>query len=151
MEIGKPPDYQLVTSQDIEKHTIILSSLNGGKTLQEILNNQTKWDKIKFWFLLRWSLIRHHFPYSKHIWRLRFNGFNPIAFCDYAGEDTWIFETEEEAERAGAKMETEKGCCVGWWYGKNELLDYLKEDDLFFRPKVKWYKKGHENFIKKIQ
>jgi hypothetical protein len=123
----------------------------GSQIVQEFLNNKTKWDKIKFWFLLRWSLIRPYFPYSKHIWRLRLNGFNPIAFCDYAGEDTWIFETQQEADDAYNKMEIKKGCCVGWWYGKQDLLNYLKEDDFFFRPKVRWHKKGNEDFIKMLK
>jgi hypothetical protein len=104
--------------------------------LDEILADMSKWEKLHIYWL------RSHFPHSKHIWRMRFHGFKPIAYCHYACEDTYIFETKEEADRAGEFCETNKGFACGWWYGLDEFKRGL-EDDLEFKPKnIKIFKKG---------
>jgi len=47
------------------------------------------------------------------------HGFNPIAVAQMYFEDTFVFETEEEANKAHSKLENiEKSKVVGWWYGK---------------------------------
>lgn len=59
---------------------------------------------------------------------IRSNGFNPIGVSQMMMEDTFIFETDEEAEKAFELLEKNrrgKGSgkkVVGWWYGKDSFL-----------------------------
>jgi len=52
-------------------------------------------------------------------------GYNPIAYSVMICEDTFVFETNEEAEKAFAQFETNgtRGNIIqGWWYGKEEYF-----------------------------
>jgi len=87
------------------------------------------------WWLNNWPRIRDLFI-------IRLYGFKPIGYCDnYAGEYTFIFNTDEEAELAANKLEwrnNKKSLVVGWWYGKDEfLMEYNKVDNIY-KSKIKW-------------
>ena len=60
-------------------------------------------------------------------------GFKLIAVSQMYFEDTFVFETQEEADRAyktfedcGVKKLSQKA--VGWWYGKE---DFIKEVETY--------------------
>lgn len=61
---------------------------------------------------------------------IRSNGFNPIGVSQIMLEDTFIFETDEEAEKAFNLLEKEGDSSgkkiVGWWYGKESFLEEKK-------------------------
>lgn len=48
-------------------------------------------------------------------------GFNPIGVSQIYFEDTFIFETQEEAESAFQKLEKELGLIQGWFYSKENF------------------------------
>lgn len=56
---------------------------------------------------------------------IRENGFNPIAVTQMYFEDTYVFETGQEAKKAYEMLEEDESLeyrCFGWWYGKEEFL-----------------------------
>lgn len=56
---------------------------------------------------------------------IRENGFVPIAVSQIYFEDTFVFETHEEATKAYEMLEEDETLpyrCFGWWYGKQEFL-----------------------------
>lgn len=60
------------------------------------------------------------------------SGFNPIRYTVLYFEDTFVFETTEEAHRAYEKFEAGKHRkIIGWWYSladfKTTIDDYIKE------------------------
>lgn len=59
---------------------------------------------------------------------IRNNGFKLIGVCQMLMEDTFIFETDEEAIQAHSKLEnTENSEVVGFWYGKDEFEQARKK------------------------
>lgn len=58
---------------------------------------------------------------------LKSYGYNPIAVTQMMLEDTFVFETDEEAESAYQRFEAYVNRISGWWYGKNEFLEAVKE------------------------
>lgn len=70
---------------------------------------------------------------------LRKHGFNPIAASQLFMEDTFVFESKEEATKAYNLLEIEKKVLKGWFYSKSafekEVVSY--EDD--FECKVLVY------------
>lgn len=64
--------------------------------------------------------------------KLKANGYNPIAVSQMYFEDTFVFETEEEATKAYRQFERDEkekwiGEIVGWWYGKEDFEKIVKE------------------------
>ena len=64
--------------------------------------------------------------------KLRKAGFNPVGIGMMGLEDTFIFETDEEATRANHQFErAENGRWIGeiegWWYGREEAVKILAE------------------------
>jgi hypothetical protein len=57
-------------------------------------------------------------------------GFNLIGLSHFYIEDTFIFDTADEAKIAGNMFELDNEddptCIVGWWYGKKEFEDAVK-------------------------
>jgi len=98
------------------------------KKFNELLSNQTWWDKfaVRFWFFRKntYSLIPTNI--QTLIWILKRRiilwlfGFRVIALYDYAGEDTFIFNTDNEASKA-SELESKYRLLVGWWYGREEF------------------------------
>ena len=101
---------------------------------------------IRYWFMNKFDIKE-----SRRILRLRLNGFNPIMFTSLMFEDTWVFETDEEAKRAFYTFEQDKNTGEyldkfdGWWYGIEEFNRQAEENkdwnygitDRF------WIKKGY--------
>ena len=58
---------------------------------------------------------------------IREAGFKPIAVTQMYLEDTFVFETKEEALNAYNTLEIEPPHVVsGWWYEKNDFLNEVK-------------------------
>lgn len=86
----------------------------------------------------------HKYPLStfqNQIDIIRENGFKPIAVTQFYLEDTFVFETEEEAYKAYLKLEKSKNIIRGWWYGKDEFEQEIKQYEIDFKHKVKvfWF------------
>ena len=55
-------------------------------------------------------------------------GFNPIAVSQMYFEDTFVFETKEEASKAYKLLDnTINSKVIGWWYSKKDFLNEVKE------------------------
>ena len=63
-------------------------------------------------------------------------GYFPIGICNLACEETFIFKTEKEAQKA---WKSRILGYEGWWYGKKNFLKYLEEYERDFETKVKVY------------
>jgi hypothetical protein len=74
-------------------------------------------------------------------------GFKPIAITVMICEETFIFETEDEAHRAHKAMNTNEG----WWYGLDGKYPWKETREQYVRehyegeeskaPKIYWLKK----------
>ena len=115
------------------------------------------YSRFKYGLLFKWYDIRYYLMYkleirqSRHILRLRLHGFKPIMFTKLMMEDTFVFETEEEAKRAFYTFEQDEntgeylGKFDGWWYGIDDFNKQSEENkdwnaginDRF------WIKKGY--------
>ena len=80
---------------------------------------------------------------SEHINILKNHGFNPIAITTMIFEETFVFETEEEAMKAHDEFEQNPKYEIviqGWWYGrdsfKKAIQDYIKKFE--YIPKIYW-------------
>lgn len=109
------------------------------------------WSEIQFECEMMWHAL-HSNEYRKDIWLLkhlflfRIFGYKPIMIGTYFGEDTFVFKTQEEANRAfeffergsaipvdgiedDNKLPPYKGWMCGWWYGIDDLKDELKREN----------------------
>lgn len=64
--------------------------------------------------------------------QMKLAGFNPIAVTQMYMEDTFVFETEDEATRAHEYFEVNNTGNLpirisGWWYGRDYFMQTLKE------------------------
>jgi len=77
---------------------------------------------------------------------LRQHGFNPIAVTTMMCEDTFVFKTQEEAERGFKEMEQEQRLVIGWWYGYRQFLKSMDdyEEQFESRPVIHWLDKSYE-------
>jgi hypothetical protein len=64
--------------------------------------------------------------FQKQIDTLRQHGFNPIAVAHISG-DSFVFETEEEANKAHDELHCDTQVLQGCWYSKDEFLATVKE------------------------
>jgi len=73
---------------------------------------------------------------------LKSSGFKPIAVTQMIFEDTFVFETPEEANNAYEQFEKIDGKIVGWWYGKDDFLEavreYEEESNGYSKVKIYW-------------
>lgn len=53
---------------------------------------------------------------------IRNRGFNPIAVSQLYCEDTFVFNTDEEAEAAYQLLEVTDKQIDGWWYGYKSFI-----------------------------
>lgn len=75
--------------------------------------------------------------------KIREAGYNPIMVSQMALEDTFVFETAQEAEEAYRELELEtegEDSVVGWYYGKANFLKEVNEYQKRFGTKVLYYK-----------
>lgn len=145
------------------------------KRINEFFSEKPKFfTRLKYKILFKWYDIRYFLMYkleirrSRHILRLRLHGFKPIMFTELMMEDTFVFETEEEARRAYNTFERKENCddmdgdyigkFDGWWYGIDDFNKQSVENknwnaginDRF------WIKKGYgldisEGYVKIIR
>lgn len=70
---------------------------------------------------------------------VRAEGFNPIGICDFAGEETFLFKTQKEANLAYKKLEKEQKRVYAWWYSKKTFEKELENNKGFYQPsKIYW-------------
>ena len=77
---------------------------------------------------------------------LKTHGYKPVAVTTMMCENTFVFETQDEADRAYLEFERHpKGEYIsGWWHGKEDFLqnleDYKKEFTLHlgYEPHIIW-------------
>lgn len=69
---------------------------------------------------------------------IRQAGFKPIAVTQMYFEDTFVFETEEEANQAFTVLETSQNKVCGWWHGREDFLKSVKgyEEDAGYKVSV---------------
>lgn len=70
--------------------------------------------------------------FKEDIDKLKSKGFNPIAVTQMYLEDTYVFETNEEATKAYHLFERDEnndwiGEMFGWWYGREEFMKTVEE------------------------
>jgi hypothetical protein len=71
---------------------------------------------------------------------IRDAGFKPIAVSQMFLEDTFVFETDEEAMKAYKQLEDcENPKLAGWWYGKKDFEKSRKEHESILGVKVLVY------------
>jgi hypothetical protein len=79
--------------------------------------------------------------FQEQIDLLRSKGFAPIAVSQIFFEDTFVFETSEEAHKAFELCECSNNEIIGFWYGKSEFLaaveDYEKNDENY-KVRIHW-------------
>jgi tRNA nucleotidyltransferase/poly(A) polymerase len=90
------------------------------------------------WVLENWNHTRPLTDFTNEIKILHDNGFRPIGVSQMLFEDTFIFDTPEEANEAYNTLERTIegewiGKVVGWFYGKDAFIkaanDYEKENN----------------------
>jgi len=69
------------------------------------------------------------------------NGFKPIAVTKFMLENTFVFETKDEAMKAYHFFERDEnenwiGNIVGWWYGREDFIEAVKEYEAEFGYKL---------------
>jgi cobalamin biosynthesis Co2+ chelatase CbiK len=94
--------------------------------------------------------FNHNRPLSdfqSDIDKLKANGYKPIAVSQMYLEDTFVFETKNEATRAYRQFERDEkeewiGEIVGWWYSKEDfektVKEYETENDGYSKVLVHW-------------
>lgn len=65
-------------------------------------------------------------------------GIRPIGICCLMCEETFIFDTKEEANNAYEICE-KGGIVSGWWYSKEDFEEYLPIYEKDFNSKVNVY------------
>lgn len=81
---------------------------------------------------------KYNTPTSYSIKLLKDNNHNPLAICSYYGEETFFFETAEEAKKAYEEMEENKRSVCGWFHSVDEI-DKLEHPD-GSKIEVEWVK-----------
>ena len=80
---------------------------------------------------------------------IREHGFKPISVTQMELEDTFVFETKKEANKAFNELEVPKKYnVVGWWFGKNDFMKAVRKyekrantdrnDEFFLKMKIYW-------------
>ena len=94
--------------------------------------------------------FNHNRPLSdfqNDINKLKANGYNPIAISQISFEDTFVFETKEEATKAYRQFERDEeekwiGEIVGWWCSKEDfektVKEYETENDGYSKVLTHW-------------
>lgn len=70
---------------------------------------------------------------------LELHGFEPIGVTQIYFEDTFIFNTQKEAEQAYQKLEVELQRVSGFWYGKEDFLKEVESYESEYEGKVLIY------------
>ncbi len=74
---------------------------------------------------------------------LKSAGYKPIAVTTMMCENTFVFETQDEADRAFEQFEKypQDECISGWWYCKESFADSIKEyaKEVGYDPHIIWF------------
>ena len=104
--------------------------------------NEIKMKHFKNWAkllrdILSMNLVRynHYRPveeFDEQLKIFRKHGFKPVGVSQMLFEDTFIFETKEEAHKAYYLLERDKddkwiGTVVGWYYGREDFKEAVRE------------------------
>ena len=81
---------------------------------------------------IKYNTNRELSTYQESIDIIRKHGFNVIAVAQMYFEDTFAFETAEEAKKAYHALERDEdekwiGKACGWWNSREEFLNHIKE------------------------
>lgn len=95
-------------------------------------------EQIKFNEWLKENKYIYGTPTSHSLILMREHGFNPIGICWYFGEETFIFETDEEAQKGYALLERELCIVDGWWHSKADFEEDIKENENFKPSEIYW-------------
>jgi len=89
--------------------------------------------------------------FQEDIDKIKSFGFNPIGVTQLMLEETFIFETDEEAKLAFETLEGGKKGVVGWWYGKDSF-EKAKEDYIrdYLTDKPEYRSNGYATKFKVI-
>jgi len=69
-------------------------------------------------------------------------GYSLIGFCNFLLENTFIFETSDEAKKAFKEFEQDKKEIFGWWYGKSNFANVrLHYESKYDEIVVIWFDK----------
>lgn len=82
--------------------------------------------------------------FQKYLDLLLFKGYKPIAVSQIYMEDTYVFETAEEAKQAYNEFERSIegkwiGEIMGWWYGKETFLEAVKDYEEEYKEELSIY------------
>lgn len=73
---------------------------------------------------MRFNHNRDLDSFSEELELLKKHGYKPIAVSQLMMEDTFVFETEEEATKAYEQFEVkpkEDEAIIGWWHGRESF------------------------------
>ena len=104
------------------------------KILSEIDEYQSKQFELDIERDIAWEKFliekghKYNTPTSYSIKLLKDAGYKPLAICSYYGEETFFFETAEEAKKAYEEMEVEERLVCGWFHSVDEI-DNLENPD----------------------
>ena len=122
--------------------TKVTEELNSA--IQELFDSITWWERIKWRIYMNiteclWEYLPMWKIHSKwYLFLIRLYGFKPLKCVDYMGEYTFIFKTQEAADKAFHRLENrgddKRILVTGWWYGEKEFEEAKAECDM----KIGW-------------
>ena len=96
---------------------------------------------------MKYNYDRPLSDFDQQLLLIRNAGFKPIAVSQIYFEDTFVFKTSEEAEKAYRMFERDTKeqlirKVVGWWYGEKDFIKevekYEQENDGYSKVLVYW-------------
>ncbi len=80
--------------------------------------------------------------FQDDIKKIESEGFKVIAVSQMMMEDTFVFETQDEADKAFKLFEQDNTTIVGWWYGKEDFIkaveEYEKNNNGYSKVLIHW-------------
>lgn len=93
-------------------------------------------DKIKY------NHDRSLSSFEEDIKLIESEGFKVIAVTQMYMEDTFVFETKEDANKAYEIFEKNNLRICAWWYGKDDFIkaveEYERENNGYSKVKIYW-------------
>ena len=83
------------------------------------------------------DVVRHHMTreldsFADELAVLRNHGYNPIAVTQTELEDTFVFESQQEANDAYTELVSEKKLLDGYFYGRKKFMKVKEELEGFY-------------------
>jgi hypothetical protein len=122
------------------------------KILEKILNSITPEEHARYEQMIEKSISRSeelknqgykwNTDKSYSIKLLRDHGHKPIGITNVMCEETFIFNSKEECDKAHWEMQVQERLVDGWWYSKEEFEKMLSTEPMFQqkngKPKIYW-------------